>query len=155
MDVDSIIILKITISSKKDLIFVTINKQTMQTGFILLTFCFLFFNNPNEVPYSSIERAFIANNAEAIVQLGKDKLVLNILGKETVYNHAQAQVVLKDFFSKKPCAAFKLIFKGKETGDGCFAIGTFESKSEDFRVTLHFIKIDAEFKIESLIIEKA
>lgn len=127
----------------------------MQTVFILLTSCFLFFNNQNEVPYISIERAFIANNAEAIVQLGKDKLVLNISGKEAVYNHAQAQVVLKDFFSRKPCAAFKLIFKGKETGDGCFAIGTFESKSEDFRVTLHFIKIDAEFKIERLIIEKA
>jgi hypothetical protein len=66
----------------------------MQTVFIYLTACFLFFNNQNEVPYSSIERAFIANNAEAIVQLG------------------------------------------------------------DFRVTLHFIKIDAEFKIERLIIEK-
>lgn len=127
----------------------------MQTVFIYLTACFLFFNNPNEVPYSSIERAFMTNNAEAIVQLGNDKIALNILGKETVYNHSQAQVVLKDFFSKKPCAAFKLIFKGKETGDGCFAIGTFESKTEDFRVTLHFVKIDAEFKIESIIIEKA
>jgi hypothetical protein len=127
----------------------------MQTVFIYLTACFLFFNNPNEVPYSSIERAFMTNNAEAIIQLGKDKIALNMFGKETVYNHAQAQVVLKDFFTKKPCAAFKLIFKGKETGDGCFAIGTFESKTEDFRVTLHFIKIDAEFKIERLIIEKA
>lgn len=127
----------------------------MQTVFIFLTSCFLFFNNPNEVPYSSIERAFSTNNAEAIIQLGKDKIALNILGKETVYNHSQAQVVLKDFFFKKPCVAFKLIFKGKETGDGCFAIGTFESKTEDFRVTLHFVKIDTEFKIERIIIEKA
>lgn len=127
----------------------------MHTVFLFLTSFVLFFSTASEAPYSAIERAFSANNSESIVAFGKDRMVLNIAGKESVYSHSQAQLILKDFFSKKPCSDFRFIFKGKETGDGCFAIGTFESKTEEFRVTIHFVKIDTEFKIERIIIEKA
>lgn len=107
-----------------------------------------------EIPYSSIEKAFIANNANDIVALGKDKILLNVLGKEGAYSKSQATLVLKDFFSKKPGNSFKFIFKGKESADGSFAIGSYESKSESFRVTIHFKKESGDFKIESLTIEK-
>ncbi|MBP6091434.1 MAG: DUF4783 domain-containing protein [Crocinitomicaceae bacterium] len=127
----------------------------MQTVFLFLTSVVLFFSSPSEAPYSSLERAFTSNNAETIVALGKERMLLNVGGKEAVYSHSQAQLILKDFFTKKPCTNFRFIFKGKETGDGCFAIGTFESKAEEYRTTIHFKKVEGEFKIESLIIEKA
>lgn len=127
----------------------------MHTVFLLLTSFVLFISNQSEAPYTAIERAFLANNAETIVAFGKERLLLNIAGKEAVYSHSQAQLVLKDFLTKKPCSDFRFIFKGKETGDGCFAIGTFESKTEDYRTTIHFKKVENEFKIESLIIEKS
>ena len=104
---------------------------------ILTAFIFNF-TSVNEIPYSALETAFTANNATEIVTLGKDKILLNILGNEGAYSHSQATLVLKDFFNKKAGTSFKFIFKGKETADGSFAIGTYASKTEVFRITIQF-----------------
>ncbi len=123
--------------------------------YIFLTSLVLSLSTQSDIPYSSIEKAFITNDASDIVSMGKDKMLLNILGKEGAYSQSQANLVLKDFFSKKPCSGFRFIFKGKETSDGSFAIGNYDSKGETFRVTIHFKKIGSDFKIESLLIEKS
>lgn len=107
-----------------------------------------------DIPYSSIESAFSDNNPSGIVVHGKDKILLNVLGTEGVYSQSQASLVLKDFFTKKPSTSFKFIFKGKETPEGSFAIGTYVSKGESFRVTIQFKKNGSDYKIESLTIEK-
>lgn len=107
-----------------------------------------------EIPYSTLEKAFSSNDSNAIVAVGKEKILLNILGKEGAYSKSQAGLVIKDFFTKKPGSTFKFIFKGKESSEGSFAIGTYESKGESFRVTIHFKKEGSDFKIESLTIEK-
>ena len=126
-------------------------------GFLysFLTLCLLTFSLSSEIPYSTLENAFIENNPSTIVNLGKDKILLNVLGSEGAYSQSQASLVLKDFFTKKPGTSFKFIFKGKETSDGSFAIGTYISKSESFRITIQFKKINTDFKIESLTIEKS
>lgn len=121
-----------------------------------LTSLFVFFNTTtNEIPYSSIEDAVTSNNATELVSFGKDKILLNILGNEGVYSQSQSALVLKDFFTKKPGNSFKFIFKGKETSEGTFAIGTYTTKTESFRITIQFKKIGSDFKIESLTIEKS
>lgn len=117
----------------------------------LLSFSFF----SGEVPYNSLETAFANNNASEIVSLGKEKMLLNILGNEGAYSQSQATLILKDFFTKKPGSSFKFIFKGKETSEGSFAIGTYSSKNENFRITIQFKKINSDFKIESLTIEKS
>lgn len=108
-----------------------------------------------EIPYSGLESAFSDNNPSGIVNYGKDKILINVLGTEGVYSHSQAALVLKDFFTKKPSSSFKFIFKGKETTEGSFAIGNYVSKGEAFRVTIQFKKNGNDYKIESLTIEKA
>jgi len=123
--------------------------------YIFLTSIVLSITAQSDIPYSSIEKAFSSNDAGNIVSMGKDKMLINVLGKEGAYSQSQANLVLKDFFTKKPGSTFKFIFKGKESADGSFAIGNYESKSESFRVTIHFKKISGDFKIESLIIEKS
>lgn len=126
-------------------------------NFLYSLFVILIFNLnlSTEIPYVSLENAFTENNATEIVNLGKDKILLNILGNEGAYSHSQAALVLKDFFSKKPGNSFKFIFKGKETAEGSFAIGTYSSRTESFRITIQFKKINTDFKIESLTIEKS
>ena len=106
------------------------------------------------VPYTSIEKAFEANNSSEIVKLGKSKILINILGEEGVYSQPQASLVLKEFFKNKPGREFDFVFKGKENLDGAFAIGNYKSNDQKFRVTFHFKKEEAQFKIESLTIEK-
>jgi len=123
--------------------------------YAILTSIVLSMTTQTDIPYSSLEKAFVSNDAGDIVGYGKDKILLNVLGKEGAYSQSQAQLILKDFFSKKPSSSFKFIFKGKESSDGSFAIGTYTSKTEEYRVTIHFKKFGSEFKIESLIIEKS
>ena len=122
--------------------------------YTFLTSIILLFNT-TEIPYSNLEVAFSENNPNTIVALGKEKILLNILGTEGAYSQSQAALVLKDFFIKKPSTSFKFTFKGKETNEGTFAIGSYFSKIENFRITIQFKKINSEFKIESLTIEKA
>ena len=107
-----------------------------------------------DVPYASIDSAFEANNPNAIVSLGKSKILINVLGKEGVYSQSQASLVLKDFFTRKPGSDFNFYFKGKETADGTFAIGNYTSRGEKFRVTIHFKTEGDQYKIESLRIEE-
>ena len=107
-----------------------------------------------DVPYASIDSAFESNNPNAIVALGKSKILINVLGKEGVYSQSQAALVLKDFFTRKPGNDFNFYFKGKETADGTFAIGNYISRGEQFRITIHFKTEGDQYKIESLRIEE-
>lgn len=123
--------------------------------YTFLTALFLSMGTPQSAPYTKVEAAFEQNNADAIVSMSKDKVLINILGTEGAYSKSQAILVIKDFFTKKPGNSFDFMFKGEESSEGSFAIGTYVSKSERFRITLHFKKIGNEFKIESLSVEKA
>jgi hypothetical protein len=116
------------------------------TSFVLL------FTLPAEIPYTTLEKSMESNDAKTIVNLGTDKILLNILGKEGAYSHAQAQSVLNEFFNKNSKGSFTFIFKGKETSDGTFAIGNYVVKNETFRTTFHFRTVKSESKLESLTI---
>jgi hypothetical protein len=106
------------------------------------------------IPYLDIENAFKENNAAKIVSFSEQKLILNILGQEGVYSKSQSELIIKDFFTKKPGNQFQFIFKGKETTEGTFSIGTYKSNSETFRITIQFKTVAQNYKIESLTIEK-
>jgi len=128
--------------------------KTMRFLYSILATFFFSANTASDIPFSSLEVAFTANNPSEIVKIGKDKILLTILGDEGAYSHSQATLILKDFFTKKQCESFKFTFKGKETSEGSFAIGIYSSKNENFRVTIQFKKIATDYKIESLTIEK-
>lgn len=106
------------------------------------------------IPYARLDAAFDQNNAQAIVGMAKDKVLINVLGTEGAYSRSQAELVLKDFFTKKPNGAFDFIFKGQESSDGSFAIGNYVSAGVKYRVTLHFKNVGGSFKIESITIEQ-
>lgn len=112
----------------------------------------ILFTVPSDIPYVAIEKAMESNDAKTIINLGTEKVLLNILGKEGAYTHSQAQLVLSEFFTKKPKGTFSFIFKGKETSDGIFAVGNYVIKSESYRTTFHFRIIKSESRLESLTI---
>lgn len=128
--------------------------EIMNSLIKLVTSIFLIFSVPNDIPYGTIEKAMESNDAKTIVNLGTDKILLNILGKEGAYTHPQAQLILNEFFNKKSKGAFSFIFKGKETSDGIFAVGNYVVKSESFRTTFHFRTLKSESKLESLTISQ-
>lgn len=106
-----------------------------------------------DIPYTALETAFTTGDAAKIVAQGKDKMIINIADKEGVYSQSQASQVLKNFFTQNPGSSFKFTFKGKESEEGAFAIGTYASKKSSFRVTVKWAKISADYKIESISID--
>ena len=126
----------------------------MNVFYSLLTSIMFLWNVPVDVPYTAIEKAFESNNSKEIVEMGKTKILINVLGKEGAYSQSQAGLVLKDFFTKNPGNTFEYVFKGKQSNEGTFAIGNYTGKDSVFRVTVHFKMVGDDFKIESLKIEK-
>ena len=106
------------------------------------------------IPYSKFEEGFNSNSPKLIIEGSKEKIMLNVLGVEGVYSKAQAELILKDFFNKKPNGNFRFIFKGKESNEETFAIGTYETDQETFRVTFQFKNQNENYSLESLAIEK-
>lgn len=103
--------------------------------------------------FTAVEQAFNKQDAAKIVSYGKDKMLLQIQGKEGAYAPSQATQLLKDFFTRKPVSNFHFTYKGKETEDAPLTTGTYTSKSETFRVTLKWKHVGSDLKIESLSIE--
>jgi hypothetical protein len=108
-----------------------------------------------DIPYTAVESAFSSGDAARIVSYGKETMLVNVGDKSGAYSQSQASQVLKDFFSRKPASSFKFSFRGKETEEGTFAIGTYMSKTEAFRVTIKWKKMGTDYKIESIGIEKS
>ena len=118
----------------------------MNTMLSFITGLLIFLSIPNDIPYATIERAMEMNDAKTIVHMGKDKISLNMSGKEAVYPISQAELVLQAFFTKYPKGTFLFKFKGKESGEDNYTSGTYFSKGENFRSTFHF----RSGKLESL-----
>ena len=129
--------------------------MSMKIWTILISSFLLFFGSPQEVPHTTIEKAMKSNDAKTIVALGKEKIVLQILGKEGAFNHTQAETILNDFFVKKPKGDFNFNFKGKENAENVvLSVGTYVVNKENFRCSFQFRTEKSVSKMESLIIEK-
>lgn len=125
----------------------------MSQFYSIITALIITLSQQGTLPFSTIEKGFQTNDAEMIVGIGKSKMLLNIMGKNGAYSQSQAAQILKDFFHQRPSQGFKFIFKGKESEEGSFAIGTYKCKEGEYRVTIHFKKVNDNFLIESLSIE--
>jgi hypothetical protein len=132
------------------------NNEAMKILISVLTSFFIFFQTTSEVPYSIIEKAMKANDSKAIISLAKDKIVLQIQGKEGAFNHTQAEILLQDFFNKKPKGEFTFNFKGKMNSENVtISVGTYTfNVKESYRCTFQFRTEKGISKMESLSIER-
>jgi len=103
-----------------------------------LTGLLLILKFQSDIPYATIQRSMELNDAKTIVHLAKEKISLNVQGKESVYPIAQAELILQGFFTRYPKGSFVFKFKGKESGEDNYTVGTYTSKGENFRSTFHF-----------------
>lgn len=117
------------------------------------TVCALFSPCQSVVPFAKLDAALDAKNAESVVALARDKIVIKYAGKEGIYSKSQAVQIIKEFFVSNPKGYFDFTFKGNETEGGTFAIGNYIEGSTKYRVTVHFKNGADGYKIECLTIE--
>ena len=123
--------------------------------YFLIAVCFsLFaFSIPTDAIYEQVEKAFNNQDATELTFHSKSKIFISILGKEAIYSKQQSIQLLKDFFSKKPVEHFKFTYKGKETAEGVFALGSYVTKESEYRVIIHFVRENTTYLIERISIE--
>lgn len=121
----------------------------------LLTILFLTLMQPPTEPVLDISddvaSAVKTGNAASVAKFFSSSVDMKILGKEDVYSKAQAELILKDFFSKNAVKSFAIMHKGtSKTGDQ-FAIGTYETTAgKKFRTYFLFKKEATGLTIQQL-----
>jgi hypothetical protein len=76
--------------------------------------------------------ALRSGNAAELSKYFDDNVEVTLPVKSDSYSKAQAQVILKDFFSNNDVKGFELKHKGDSPG-GHYCIGTLQTKSGNFR----------------------
>jgi hypothetical protein len=100
---------------------------------LFLFFLLTGFSPANDVS-DDIASAIRAGNAAAISKYFATSIDLKVLNQENIYSKAQAELILKDFFSKHTLKNFNIAHKSALKNDSQFAIGTLETTSGKFRV---------------------
>ncbi len=103
----------------------------MKTFISILIFTF-FSKSPLGVTLDiseDITAAIKTGVASNVVKYFSANVDMKIIEKEGVYSKAQAELILKDFFTKNPIKSFSIIHKGASKNGEQFAIGIYESIS--------------------------
>ena len=120
---------------------------------IVLSVCMYLGMFQGGAPFQKVDQAFDGRNAEALVSMAREKILIKYNGKEGIYSKPQAIQIIKEFFVRHPKGTFDYTFKGTESAGGTFAIGNYIEGQAKYRVTIHFKNGSDGCKIESLTIE--
>ncbi|MEA3504755.1 MAG: DUF4783 domain-containing protein [Bacteroidota bacterium] len=103
---------------------------------------------------SEVAKLVSANNTAQLSSYFHDPVDLNINGKKGVFSKQQSIVMIKDFFAKYPVKSFKINHSGSSQKGMIYSIGTYKSKSENFRTYFLFKKEGKKYKIYQFHFEK-
>ncbi len=125
----------------------------MKKSLWLIVFMFLLIRSSfsGEIP-GQIISSFTSGNASKLSEYFNQTIELTFFEKEEIYSKTQAEIILRDFFTKNPPQQFKILHEGgKESSK--YAIGRYTSNSKTFRITFLLKTINSKVFIHQLRIE--
>jgi len=87
-----------------------------------------------------IEIAIKAGNAHELSKLLHSSVDLNIPNNEGVYSKAQAELILKDFFSKNNPTGYKTLHQGSSKDGARYSIGNLTTEKGIYRAYFYMKK---------------
>jgi len=100
--------------------------------FLMITCLVTFSSFVQSSNIDGVISALRSGNAAELAKYFDDNVELTLPVKSDSYSKAQAQVIIKDFFSNNGVKTFELKHKGDSPG-GHYCIGTLQTKSGNFR----------------------
>ena len=101
--------------------------------------------------YDQIASAIQSGDAHQVATYFDAKVDLALSGQEDVYGKAQAELLVKDFFSKNPVKTFSMVHKGSSKEGTLFAVGTLTSSNgKTFRVSFVIKAVMGKNNIQEL-----
>lgn len=119
--------------------------KSLITSF-LLSFFLLFSSFQTKSNIDEVIGALRAGNAAELSRYFDDNVELTLPDKNDSYSRAQAQLIIKDFFSNNGVIKFDLKHKGDAPGGGHFCIGTLNTNAGNFRTNV-FMKIKKDKEV--------
>lgn len=84
-----------------------------------------------------------------------ERIDLKVIEKEDVYSKEQAEMILKDFFSKHPVKSFSIAHKSEPKNGSQYFIGTLTTTNGVFRINFLSKTTDGKTLIQQFSIETA
>jgi hypothetical protein len=104
--------------------------------------------------YTDINSSMKSGNYKTIANYFNSSIELNIPGADGLYSKAQAELLMKDFFTKNTPKNYTVKHDGVSQDGSKYSIGTLETNSGSYR-TYYYLKNNAgSFLIKELRIEK-
>ncbi|MDA9817223.1 MAG: DUF4783 domain-containing protein [Crocinitomicaceae bacterium] len=107
---------------------------------VLFYFNILFLGAPlgADLPYVEISTAFEKNDAPRVISFCENPVLLILDNVEGIYNHAQAAMVLKDFFKSHPNGAFNYQFQGNEADEDIYSAAVYAQGAQKINIGIYF-----------------
>lgn len=130
----------------------------MKNAFRIITFCLsvLLLTTstvvPNEPPgpVESITAAIKAGNSAELAKYFGPTLEIILPGSDGAFSKAQAEMIMKDFFTKSAPVSFVVNQKGNSAGGAQFIIGTYKNKSEKLNVYILLKPVSNQLMIQQM-----
>lgn len=97
-----------------------------------------------------ISLAIQSGNAKELAKYFDNTVEITIFEKEETYSKAQAEMVLRDFFTRNKPASFKIIHNGTSGQGSQYGIGTLITNKGTFRTYIYLKQKGATPFIEEL-----
>lgn len=81
-----------------------------------------------------ISTAIRSGNPKNISKYFIENIDLKVISQEDVYSKQQAEMILKDFFTKHPVKSFTVAHKSEPKGGSQYVIGTLDTGNGKFRI---------------------
>lgn len=91
-------------------------------------------------PFEDVVGSIKSGDAGALSRYLDNTVEINIAGKSNSYSKSQAEIILKDFFSKNQVKSFELIHQGEGGGGSRFGIGNMGTSGGAFRTSFFLQK---------------
>ena len=101
----------------------------------------------------NITDAFKSGNSKEISEFFTSSIDLAVNDNDDVYSKAQAEQILKKFFSEHKPSSFKIMHEGESRNGIKYFIGELETANGKFRVTINMKDVSGSTKIHQLRIE--
>lgn len=128
-------------------------KQLLLTITIFFTLTFNAFSQAELLEDISV--AFKSADHRLLAKHFSGKIEINLLEQSNVYSRSQAEMVMKDFFSKFEPLDFQILYKNNPSSEQVkFSIGQLETNSGKFRIFFILKMIDGTLYIQEMRFEQ-
>lgn len=105
--------------------------------------------------FDSISNAFRAGDARQLASFFGTTIDLTLLDREDVYSKGQAEIMLKDFFTRNPPKSFQLVHKGSSQEGTQYGIGELmTANGKEYRITFNLRNTNGRPLLNELRIEQ-